>query len=147
MITRRHFLTASARLAAGGTVTLLLRPLGCGSSADNGTGASISPALPTCDGILDTSTLVQGHTHTLCTLATDLTSPPSGGVVYTTSFDDSHDHTVSLTQAQLQSINAGGTVVVTSSVAPTGHTHDFTIAKSALTMSTPAPAPTATGRY
>jgi hypothetical protein len=42
-------------------------------------------------------------------------NPPSGGVVYTTSVNAGHSHTVSLTQAQLQSIEGGTAVMVTTS--------------------------------
>ncbi len=112
MLSRRELLSQS-------TVLLLLVPVvACGSS---------SPGASSCDGVFETSSVTNNHTHTLCVPTTDLTAPPAAGVTYTTSVSDSHSHTVVLSQAQLQTIETGGTVmVVTSSPAP----HNFTIAKA-----------------
>jgi hypothetical protein len=113
--TRREVLSATTML-----LLVPLGPLACSSSSSGGgNGAS-------CAGISETSTVTNGHTHTLCVLTSDLTNPPAAGVVYTTSFDAGHSHTVSLTQAQLQTIEGGTAVTVaTSSPAP----HNFTISK------------------
>lgn len=113
MQTRREFL-------AGATVTLILVPVAaaCASSSGGGGGGG-------CDGLDATSSVAQGHTHTLCVPRTDLTSPPAGGMTYTTSGPDP-THTVTLTQAQLEAIESGQTVQVTTSVA-NGHTHDFVL--------------------
>jgi hypothetical protein len=117
MQTRREFVTQA-------TVTLFLVPLAAmacsSSSSGSGSGGS-------CDGLDPTSTVALGHTHTVCVLSSDLSSPPSAGVTYTTSGPDP-THTVALTQAQLQSIQSGQSVTVTTSVA-NNHTHDFTIQK------------------
>jgi hypothetical protein len=117
-LTRRELLSQS-------TVLLLLVPVasmaaGCGSN----TPATVTPP---CNGVQETSTVTNNHTHTLCVPTTDLTTPPAAGVTYTTSTDAGHNHTVALTQAQLQSIQSGGSVTVTSS-APLAH--DFTIKKA-----------------
>ena len=113
-LSRREFLSKS-------TVTLVLVPvasslIGCGSDSGGGS----------CNGVDTTSTVTNGHTHTVCVPTTDLMTPPSGGRTYTTSTDAGHNHTVTLTQAQLTTINGGGSVTVTSS-APAAH--DFTIHK------------------
>jgi hypothetical protein len=120
--TRRELLSA--------TTTLLLVPfipLAC-SSSSSGNGGS-SPGTDSgngCDGIFETSTVTNNHTHTLCVPTTDLTNPPAAGKVYTTSVSENHTHTVNLTQAQLQSIESGTAVTVTTS-APAAHM--FTISK------------------
>ena len=91
--------------------------LGCGSS----TTAPSSVA-----DINVTSTVVNGHSHTVTIPAGDQLHPAD--TTYTTSTTLSHSHTVTLTASQLSSIAYGGTVTVTSSVSTvTGsHTHDFT---------------------
>src|SRR5215831_15537643 len=91
--------------------------LGCGSStAPSSTIADLNV----------TSTVVNGHSHTVGVPAADQLHPAD--TTYTTSSTLNHTHTVMLTAAQLSSIAAGGTVTLTSSVsAVTGtHTHDFT---------------------
>ncbi len=118
-LTRREMLSQSS------TVLLLLVPVagaaGCGSSSSGSSGPGGS-----CDGIEDTSTVTNNHTHTLCTLTSDLTNPPAAGVSYTTSTNAGHNHTVMLSQAQLQSIESGMSVTVTTS---SPFPHNFTISK------------------
>jgi hypothetical protein len=114
MQTRREFVRQA-------TVTLFLVPLAAVACSSSSNGSSSGG----CDGLDPTSTVALGHTHTVCVLSSDLSSPPSGGVTYTTSGPDP-THTVTLTQAQLQSIQSGQSVTVTTSVA-NNHTHDFTI--------------------
>jgi len=111
-LSRREFLAKS-------TVTLVLVPvatsmIGCGDDS----GAS-------CPGIDTTSTVTNGHTHTVCVPTADLTNP-TGSKTYTTSTDAGHNHTVTLTMQQLTTINGGGSVTVTSS---TPAPHNFTIMK------------------
>jgi hypothetical protein len=65
--------------------------------------------------VFELSTVTNNHEHSLCVLTTDLMNPPAAGVTYTTSLTDGHTHTVNLTQAQLQSIESGGSVTVTTS--------------------------------
>jgi hypothetical protein len=112
--TRREFLTRA-------TLTLVLVPVAAASAAC----ASASGGAGGCDGIDPTSTVVQGHSHSVCIPHDDIANPPAGGATYTTSGPDP-THTVTLTQAQLKSIQAGQTVNVTTSVA-NGHTHDFAL--------------------
>src|SRR5580693_6319512 len=115
-LSRRELLNQS-------TVLLLLVPVaGLAACSSNNTDAAAS-----CNGVFETSTVTNNHTHTLCVPTTDLTNPPAAGTTYTTSFNDGHDHTVTLTQAQLQTIEGGGSVTVTTSVP---FPHDFTISKS-----------------
>jgi hypothetical protein len=119
--TRREVLSATTML-----LVVPLAPLACSSSSSS---AGSSPGADSgngCDGIFETSTVTNNHTHTLCVPTADLTNPPAAGKVYTTSLTLGHTHTVTLTQAQLQSIEGGGSVTVTTS-GPAAHM--FTISK------------------
>jgi hypothetical protein len=117
MFTRRELLTR------GTTLLLLIPVVGCSSSSDDTSGGS-------CAGVDSTSTVNSNHSHTVCVLTTDLTSPPGAGVTYTTSNVGSHTHMVMLTAANLTAINTGQTVMVTStSDGSPAHSHDFMIKK------------------
>ncbi|HSO36645.1 MAG TPA: hypothetical protein VLT33_29170 [Labilithrix sp.] len=137
MLSRRELLTA----AGGGLVTLLLTPLvgACGSSTEPGTATATGATTPAagCDGAGETSTVVAGHTHTLCVPASDLSQPPAAGATYSTSISGGHDHAVALTSAQLTTVLNGGSVSVTTSTV-SGHAHEFSVRKAAV----PAPVPT-----
>ena len=140
MLNRREFLTSTG----SGIVTLLLTPIlaACGSDDSGGTSTSVVPTTPTptgCDGAGETSTEVDGHTHTLCVPASDLTSPPAGGATYSTSIDAGHDHAVSLSQAQLTTVENGGSVNVTTTTV-SGHTHGFSVRRTPV-ASSPIPSP------
>lgn len=127
MFTRRELLTR-------GTTVLLLIPvvgpvLGCGSSNSSG------PDAAACAGVSSTSSTDNQHSHTLCVLTSDLTTPPAAGVNYTTSLDAQHTHHVALSAASLGMINTGGTVMVTSTsdvdpINNVAHTHTFMIKKA-----------------
>ncbi len=120
--TRREVLSATTLL-----LLVPLAPLACSSSSSgSGNTSPGSDGGNGCDGIFDTSTVTNNHTHTLCVPTSDLTNPPAAGVVYTTSVSLMHSHTVNLTQAQLKSIESGTAVTVTTS-SPAAH--DFTISK------------------
>lgn len=119
-LTRRELLAQS-------TVMLLMVPAASAAAAACSSGGSGSSNTNGCDGVFETSTVTNNHTHTLCVPTSDLTNPPSAGVTYNTSTDANHSHTVQLSQAQLQSINGGGSVTVTTS-APAAH--NFTIVKA-----------------
>jgi hypothetical protein len=115
MLTRRELVT-------GTTIALLLVPIAaCGSSGGT------TPGSASCSGVSSTSSVALGHTHTVCVLETDLTSPPSTGATYTTSGPDPM-HTIELTAAQLSSINGGQSVSVTTSTNG-GHDHQFVLLK------------------
>ena len=90
-----------------------------------GCGSSTSPSSTVAD-LTVTSTVVNGHSHTVNVPSGDQLHPAD--TTYTTSSTLNHTHTVTLTASQLASIASGGTVTVTSSAsAVTGtHTHDFT---------------------
>ena len=128
MYTRRELLTR-------GTTVLLLIPvvgpmLGCSSSSD-----SPAPDAASCAGVSSTSSTDSQHSHTLCVLTSDLTTPPAAGVTYTTSNDSGHTHHVTLTPANLTTINGSGTVMVTSTsdvdpINGAAHTHTFMIKKA-----------------
>jgi hypothetical protein len=118
MFTRRELLTR------GTTMLLLIPVVGCSSSSSNQIDGG------SCAGVDSTSTVNSNHSHTVCVLTTDLTSPPNAGVTYTTSNVGSHTHMVMLTAANLTAINTGQTVMVTStSDGNPAHSHDFMIKK------------------
>lgn len=133
MLSRREFLITGG----GGLVTLVLTPLlpACTSSSD-GTVSSTNPTLPGCDGAGETSTVVLGHSHTLCVPASDLNAPPAAGATYTTSTADGHTHTVALTPPQLSAVAQGQSVRVTTALGGTSqsglHSHDFAVEKAAV---------------
>lgn len=151
MLNRREFLTTTA----GGFVTLLLTPLVSACTSETMTGTSTTTTnttVPGCDGAGETSTVAQGHTHTLCVPASDLSNPPASGATYSTSLTDGHQHTVTLIQAWLMAINQGHTVNITTSSVSTssisGHTHDFAIQKVAATVTVaPPPNPPVSGPH
>jgi hypothetical protein len=114
-LARREFLKS----AGGGMVALTVIITGCGGGSDG------NPPPSGCTGIERSSTVVDGHTHTLCVPQADLSSPPAAGQSYTTSVNG-HAHEVTLTAADLMSIAGGGTVTVTTSIT-LGHAHMFTL--------------------
>jgi hypothetical protein len=111
MFSRR--LTACVVIATG-----VLYLAGCGSS-------TVAPS--TVADLAATSTVVNGHSHTINIPSSDQLK--AADVTYTTSTSAGHQHTVTITASQFSTIGAGGTVTVTTSVnAATGnHTHDFTL--------------------
>ncbi len=117
MLNRREFVSRA-------TIALLLVPIAACSSSSGGS----SDSTGSCSGPNPTSSVAQGHTHTVCVLEADLTSPPSAGATYTTSGPDP-THTVTLTAAQLSSINGGTSVTVTTSTEG-GHDHQFVISRA-----------------
>jgi hypothetical protein len=138
MLNRREFL-----------VTLLVTPLipACGSSSELDATTDIAGTTPgpTCDGAGETSTVSQGHTHTLCVALAVLTSPPAEGATFLTSTVSGHLHRVTLTEGQLATIDQGGSVTVTST-SDAGHSHDFVV-QTTVIQGAPAPAPTGTPYY
>lgn len=127
MLTRRAFLHGSAATITGATVTLVLTDLGC-SSDDGGRTTSTSPTLA-CDGIGSVSSETGGHRHEVCVRDSDLASPPSSGVTITTSVSDGHTHTLVLAQAQLQALAAGSAVTLSTRVAE-DHTHSVSLQRA-----------------
>src|SRR5262249_7802601 len=128
MLTRRQL------LSRGTTVLLLVPILGCSSSSSSSPPPVDASSAPGCNGIESTSTINAQHTHTVCVLTSDLTTPPTAGATYTTSNVGNHTHTIMLAQADLTAINGGQTITVTSSnvVDPlngAAHTHMFAIMK------------------
>lgn len=140
MVTRREFLTQL-------TVVLTLTPIACSSSSsDGGATTSTNPTLPGCDGVGQTSTTVQGHTHAVCVDMASIDAAPIAGVAFTTTITLGHDHQITLTQAQLQTLARGATVDVTTSTVD-GHAHGFRLAMEApRQVQQPTPSPP-TGGY
>jgi hypothetical protein len=144
MLNRREFLTT----AAGGFVTLLLTPVisACGSESTSGTSSTTNSTTPGCDGAGETSTVSQGHTHSLCVPASDLDSPSASGATYLTSITEGHQHMVTLTQAWLMAVAGGAKVTVTTSTMD-GHTHDFNVQRVAPTVTLPPSNPPVKGPH
>src|SRR5262245_26353677 len=63
---------------------------------------------PTFTGLRFTSSVSDGHNHTVDITLEMLMNAPSMGAALTTSSANNHTHIVSLTMADLQSINANG---------------------------------------
>jgi hypothetical protein len=114
---RREFIIRVGTALIAVPVALSLES--CGN--DNGD----TPAPP---GFDVNSTVDLAHSHSVRILTSDLTNPPASGVVYTSSVSDGHTHTIALTQQQLTDINNGVSVPVVSSVT-NAHTHGWTIQK------------------
>jgi hypothetical protein len=126
METRREFLRQA-------TVTLVLTPIAavaCGSST------SVSPVTAPIDAganvcaVNATSSVVGGHSHTVCVDAATVANPPAQGMTFTTSVSAGHTHTVSLTQAELETIRGGGEVTVMTSIT-LSHQHQFMLVRMA----------------
>jgi len=113
---------------------LLLLPAGrfvaaCGSSGSSTTPAPPAPA-PSATELTFTSSLVDGHDHTVQISTSDLAAPPANGETLTTSIVQSHSHMVELTEADLNAIEAGQTVTKDTTLA-LSHVHTFTFQKAA----------------
>ncbi len=120
MDSRREFLHKT-------TVTLLLAPLGASAcSGSIGFSPSISASTSCTEGVDRTSTVVNGHTHTVCIGAADLTLPPAEGMTFATSETQGHSHTMTLTQEQLKAIESGREVTVQTSAVELHH-HEFVV--------------------
>ena len=91
---------------------------GCGSN-DSASPSSVAD-------ISVTSSVVNGHSHTMNIPSGDQMHPAD--TTYMSSATLNHTHSITLTANQLATIAAGGTVTVTSTASTvTGnHTHDFT---------------------
>ena len=90
-------------------------------------GCGSNPATPSSVADISvTSSVVNGHSHTVNISSSDQMHPAD--TTYTSSSTLNHTHSVTLTASQLSTIAAGGTVTVTSTASTvTGnHTHDFT---------------------
>jgi hypothetical protein len=117
MMNRREFVSEA-------TIAFLLVPIAaCGSSGGTTPGSASD-----CSGVTSTSSVAFGHTHTVCVLETDLTSPPGGGVTYTTSGPDP-THTIALSAPQLTMMNGGQSVTVSTSTNG-GHNHQFVLIRT-----------------
>ncbi len=140
MLTRREFLGHAVEV----TVGLVLVPFtitSCSSSSsESEVVRTTSPTEPGCDGAGATSSVAEGHAHSLCVPAATLSGPPPEGVTLATTTSLDHQHEVKLTQAQLETIAAGGSVSVVTSVT-NGHTHGFSIRRA----SQPSTSPTVPG--
>ncbi|HEX6765912.1 MAG TPA: hypothetical protein VF103_10555 [Polyangiaceae bacterium] len=115
MISRRQFV--------GDTVVFVLIPVVAGCGNDDGKDAA------KCDGIGGTSSVDQGHSHTVCVASSDLMNPPTDGARFTTSNNSGHTHEIELSAEQLTELAGGGSVMVTATVVQ-GHSHTFMLEKS-----------------
>ncbi len=120
MKSRREFLHKT-------TLTLLLVPLGASAcSGSVGFSPTVSASTSCTDGVDRTSTVVNGHTHTVCIGAADLAVPPAEGMTFATSETQGHSHMMSLTQEQLQTIARGREVTVQTSTVQLHH-HEIVV--------------------
>ena len=115
MLSRRRFVTETVIL------TLIPVAVGCSDDDDGGGGS--------CNGAGATSSMADGHTHTVCVASADLMDPPSSGARYTTSSDDGHTHEIELAADQLAEIAGGSSVTVTTTVTES-HSHTFMLSES-----------------
>jgi hypothetical protein len=130
MLSRSEFLRRRAHAAV--LIVVSSATAACFSSSSEGPAAPAPPPEPACVGILRTSSVVAGHTHTVCVPNSDLSAPPPNGATYTTSTDNGHTHSVALSNGQLAGLRAGATVTVQSSTAidpqsASQHGHAFTL--------------------
>lgn len=114
MVSRRRFVSDTVLVA------IVPATLSCGGDDDeDGGGAS-------CDGVSETSSSEDGHTHSVCIPSADLMSPPTAGGTYITTSASGHTHAVALTAADLTTLAGGGSVMVTTSVVQQ-HAHQFNL--------------------
>jgi len=117
---RQEFLKSVLIYSLGGV--LFFRETACkGSTTPSSSGSST-------DSKSFTSSVDQGHSHTVSLSKTEVQSPPAAGISRQTSSSSGHTHTFAMSQDQLSSVNSGGTVVITTST-DSGHSHTFTIQK------------------
>jgi hypothetical protein len=77
-----------------------------------------------------TSTVVNGHTHTVCVGADQLAIPSAGGMTFATSESQGHSHMITLTQEQLENIASGREVTVVTTTVQL-HQHEFMLVQTA----------------
>ena len=116
-----------------GSVLLVIPAAGvlasCGDD-DNNQNPNPNPnPNPTFTGLRFTSSVRDGHNHTIDITFDMLMNAPAMGATLTSSNVANHVHQVFLTMADLQSINANGTIVKDTSLAAS-HLHTFTFTKS-----------------
>lgn len=137
MLIRRDLLRSSRVAALAAAVLLVITSVGC-TGDDDSFAVATNPTTPACDGVSATSTVVQGHVHTICVPLADLTNPPVSGVAVATSVEQDHFHTVDLTQQQLSQLAAGAVVSTTTTIA-NSHAHIFTLQRVPVTATMPKP--------
>ncbi len=116
-LNRQQFL----RMAAGGSVLLLLQACGGGGDGDSGSGSS-APQAGSCDP--SKASIASNHGHSIMIATADLDSATDRS--YNIQGTSTHAHTVVLTVAQLRSLKAGQSVVVTSST-DASHSHSVSL--------------------
>ena len=113
---RRAFVLQAGKAVPAVVGALYL--VGCGNS---------SPSSPSATAdIQSTSSVSNGHSHTVGVPASD--QMKAVAVVYTSSNVLAHDHQVTLSATQMTTLASGGSVTVTStnSTVTGNHSHDFT---------------------
>lgn len=116
MLSRRRFVTR--------TFILTLAPVAAGcTDDDDGSGSD------NCDGAGATSSVADGHSHTVCVASSDLMDPPASGGTYMTSSAEGHTHELELSTEELTQI-AGGMKVTVMTTVVESHSHNFTLSES-----------------
>jgi hypothetical protein len=95
-----------------------------------GCGGSTSPTTPGTTKTF-TSTVANGHTHTVTVEKSDVQSPPMAGITEMTSTNSGHSHSFAMTHDQLMTCNSGSMVMVMTGSSDVGgaHTHNFSVMK------------------
>jgi hypothetical protein len=74
-----------------------------------------------------TSTVTNGHTHTVVIPNSDFTNPPKEKVYTTSKGNDGHTHQIVLREVNFSNINRGIAETRLTSNAKDGHSHEITI--------------------
>jgi hypothetical protein len=82
--------------------------------------------------------VVQEHVHTVCVPLSSLANPPAQGVSLTTATINGHSHTLALTSGMLDQLRQGAIVSMSTSVTQS-HLHIFTLQRTDLGATAPAP--------
>ena len=109
---RKTFITTI--MTAAGLMPLVITQIGCSTSTEPTT---------TAEGLLFTSSVNNGHSHTVEIKFADVDDPPEGGRTLSTS-STGHLHSVTLSQSDFVALEAGQTVVRNTST-NSGHLHTF----------------------
>lgn len=102
---------------------------GCGGEGDGGGDGSGTPSPTGGQDLVVTSSVVDGHSHTVTISAAELSNPPADGTTEDTSEAQGHTHRVTLSSADLTAVN-NGQEVMRSTTLEDGHIHTFTFRRS-----------------
>ena len=116
---RRSFIVKAGALFS---LPLIITEIGCDSYGDGG---STSPNGNDGNTFSITSSISDGHNHSVSVSRSNVNTPPTGSVTLTTS-SAGHVHTITLTTSDYESLMKGDTIIITSTNV-SGHMHTFSI--------------------